>query len=280
MPVYVINLDREPEKFRAISGRLSELGITFERVQAVDGALLPLVSNYTEELSPGEIGCYLSHKSVWESMLKSHVGSAIVLEDDAIIHDDFPIVAEALSKFETPHNVIIKLYHNKFIFNTSVTVHKLCPGYKIKIPDLIPWYTVGYFINQSAAHQLLNSRANFSRPIDDDMRHWWETLVHVLVVSPEPLGHNSQNSSISEGRDLARNLDFERARERKYRKQNLNYLKERIDPWLKFSSVYVTTIRFVQLSLTFKRALVQAVKIRNTNDVNRFITKVVTRIAR
>jgi glycosyl transferase, family 25 len=41
MQVYVINLDRRPDRLAEISQRLDALGLTFTRVPAVDGLTLP-----------------------------------------------------------------------------------------------------------------------------------------------------------------------------------------------------------------------------------------------
>ena len=38
-PIYVINLDRSPERLKEITHQLEKFGLIFERVQAVDGKL-------------------------------------------------------------------------------------------------------------------------------------------------------------------------------------------------------------------------------------------------
>ncbi len=37
LPIYVINLDRRPDRLAAIAADLDRLGLPFERIKAVDG---------------------------------------------------------------------------------------------------------------------------------------------------------------------------------------------------------------------------------------------------
>ena len=66
----------------------------FERVNAIDGSKLKhneLKHHYDVDLNRrqyhsvltlGEIGCYLSHRKVWQKIVDEHLDFALVLEDD------------------------------------------------------------------------------------------------------------------------------------------------------------------------------------------------------
>jgi glycosyl transferase family 25 len=68
----------------------------FERVSAIDGSKLDhdaLTRIYDAELNyqqyhsvltPGEIGCYLSHRKVWQKIVNENLYFALVFEDDFI----------------------------------------------------------------------------------------------------------------------------------------------------------------------------------------------------
>lgn len=95
----VINLDRSPERWHAISERLQQLNIEVKRVPAVDGSTLsneyinsisapidhPLKVSCPGELTVGEIGCYLSHIKCWEELVQSNEKWALIIEDDIAI---------------------------------------------------------------------------------------------------------------------------------------------------------------------------------------------------
>jgi GR25 family glycosyltransferase involved in LPS biosynthesis len=91
LPTYVINLDRDRDRF----GRLDDLlsGITYlsvTRVPGVYGADLPLTALKLLSLSSewskrrGEIGCFLSHVKAWEAIAMTSAPFCLVLEDDAV----------------------------------------------------------------------------------------------------------------------------------------------------------------------------------------------------
>ena len=106
--IYTIGLERRPERWRRQQDSFNELGIEFTRVHAVDG--LQLTAAFLAErnisspdrikLKRGEIGCFLSHYSVWQDMLDNDLERVLILEDDAHPTAEFPerlqqLVAEA-----------------------------------------------------------------------------------------------------------------------------------------------------------------------------------------
>lgn len=97
MKVYLINLDRRPDRLAEMTARLNALGLEFERISAVDGknssifAHVAWVKAYIyHQMKPpsrGSIGCFLSHRKVWQDMQTNQISQALVLEDDAKVVD-------------------------------------------------------------------------------------------------------------------------------------------------------------------------------------------------
>jgi GR25 family glycosyltransferase involved in LPS biosynthesis len=97
--IYVINLERRPERLKEIIGELKREGLdrSFTLIRAIDGRKLPEPSVLirmgilSKELSgsqwvashPGAIGNYLSHMEVCRRILSSDDDVNLVLEDDA-----------------------------------------------------------------------------------------------------------------------------------------------------------------------------------------------------
>lgn len=114
MKTFLVNLDRNADRLAAVSKRLAERGIAFERFPAVDGrALAPeerrrsyspvraaLVRGWG--LLPGELGCALSHLGICRRMLADGRDLVCVLEDDAIPGPGF---AAALRELESKLDV-------------------------------------------------------------------------------------------------------------------------------------------------------------------------------
>jgi glycosyl transferase family 25 len=51
----------------------------------------------------------------------------------------------------------------------------------------VPSLTGAYIVSRRGAQKLLGRRIPFGRPIDVDLRHWWECDLRVLGVDPYPV---------------------------------------------------------------------------------------------
>ena len=103
IPVYVINLDRRPDRLKIISETLDRMGIEYKRISAVDANDLAqtsqenekIITGYTSRspskvISIGDEACALSHFKVFDSFLKSNSQFALILEDDPTLASDLP----------------------------------------------------------------------------------------------------------------------------------------------------------------------------------------------
>lgn len=109
MECFVINLPSDSDRRLAISAQLQALGIPFSIFSAVNGKQLSqaeLARAYDREraireshdLTPGEIGCALSHWGVYRQMVERNIPHALVLEDDAKPGEALPEVLRGLQK--------------------------------------------------------------------------------------------------------------------------------------------------------------------------------------
>lgn len=93
---YVINLDRSPERLLQITKNLNSQGISFKRVDAVDGGKVDRQSRRENATffcanfcTDGQLGCGMSHFKTWRTIVNDGVQSALILEDDARLVDNF-----------------------------------------------------------------------------------------------------------------------------------------------------------------------------------------------
>jgi len=94
LEIFVINLDRRPDRLAAITKMLDGLGLKFKRVAAVDGRSFDVWKHsnifkaalYYDLKLPtrGTVACFLSHRLVWAEMIERQVKQAIIFEDDVI----------------------------------------------------------------------------------------------------------------------------------------------------------------------------------------------------
>jgi len=92
--VFLINLDRSPDRLKACTERLSQVGLEWRRFSAVSpdsneaARLHPLydpiktIAHFGRHLSRGEIGCFLSHYELIKQAIAQDLEHVLILEDD------------------------------------------------------------------------------------------------------------------------------------------------------------------------------------------------------
>ncbi|WP_201551152.1 glycosyltransferase family 25 protein [Psychrobacter sp. DD43] len=109
--IYIVSLQQDVEKRRVISKTLEDYGLKFSFINAVygkelsEGVLSSIraksVGNVVRRgfsLTPGEIGCTLSHIMAYQEILNKDLDWACILEDDAILDERFK---DFINNFQT-----------------------------------------------------------------------------------------------------------------------------------------------------------------------------------
>jgi GR25 family glycosyltransferase involved in LPS biosynthesis len=156
-PLYVLNLDRSPARWRHMTRVLGAQGLTFERIAAVDGRSLGADVVAQSPLGPGEHGCFLSHRCAWTRLVASGAPLGHVLEDDVVPHPSYADLVRAgnvmprgfeLMKLDTTWHAVhlgrIVGRAADFVFRPLRSVH---------------WCTGGYTLTRRAALALLEETA-------------------------------------------------------------------------------------------------------------------------
>ncbi len=205
LEVYVLNLDRSPDRLADIAGRLTRLGLPFTRVPAVDGQAIGLLpwEGFDADLyrwrhgkvpNPGELGCYLSHLATMRQFLGSGGEYALVLEDDAVFDDDFvSVLRDAIANADAWD--ILTLYGNRL--GAPMATRRLDGGRSIVGFWLTQTGTVGYLINRDGARACLATLMPMSLPIDHALTRSWETGVRFRGLVPFPLSTKKGPSTIT-----------------------------------------------------------------------------------
>lgn len=115
LPTFVINLDRDAEKLAAVSARLAQQGLAFERVPATDGrAMAPAARSAActpacaALCPPGAVGCFLSHMRVWRAVVERGLPAALVLEDDVAFRPGgVDLIGRALAEAPAGWHVVL-----------------------------------------------------------------------------------------------------------------------------------------------------------------------------
>jgi glycosyl transferase family 25 len=159
MKVFVINLDRHPDRLAHMRGQLS--GIAFERIAAVDGTKIPAAD---DGLTRFELACLASHQIAWRQFLSGSGGHACFLEDDLHIQPEF----DALVRNEAwipsdAHSVKLDTYLQR----VKLAAARPAPGGR----DIARLYTrhessAAYLLSREGAKRYLELTAKPTFPAD------------------------------------------------------------------------------------------------------------------
>jgi len=91
--VYVINLERDRTRLHTFDAEMKRHGISYTRFPAVLGTEIKYDDGLTKACNQictaGMKGCALSHRAIWEDMLKNRYENVLIFEDDASLIDNF-----------------------------------------------------------------------------------------------------------------------------------------------------------------------------------------------
>lgn len=173
---FVINLRNNPERWIRMKEQLALQGFMNPiRIDAVIGedvlkdGELPFSAQIIRYLTPGEVGCLLSHKKAWEMATEAPTEFSLIMEDDVSVSKVFNAF---LSEIELDQNDVDVLrleptYKGKnFLVDSDA---KQFSGAKIRIYKLISiaMGTAGYIISKRGAEKLLRLSNNCIMPVDE-----------------------------------------------------------------------------------------------------------------
>lgn len=230
MKVYYINLDRSPERRAWFKQQAEALELDLVRVPAVDGRELPAAElDYWKglssgedgiNLSPGEVGCFLSHRRAWEAVLAGDEKWAFIAEDD--VHFSIHATSFLLDDGWIPSEAeVVKA-------ETDLKRHEFSPnfwpapaGHKLRRLKSTHLNAGGYFLTRKAAGQLLAYSARRCEAVDGLIfadKYMEQHGLEILQIIPAICIQNGYIDPRANTSALISLLDDERGAAKKKRK--------------------------------------------------------------
>lgn len=194
IPIYTLSLIHARERRKAVSAEFAKHGLDFQFVDAIDGRRLAdadvqlhydqilNASNFKRPISREEIACALGHRAIWRKIAEGSAPVALVCEDDLLLSAAFGGLVRSLAIHETAFaHVMIKLDAEP---RGGELIGSLA-GVNLVLTRRIPGRTTAYFLGRFAAIALLKRAGKISRPIDMDLKHYWEHGISVLISRPQ-----------------------------------------------------------------------------------------------
>jgi glycosyl transferase family 25 len=206
IPIFVINLPQSTDRKAFMQSQCESMGISPVFIDAVNGKDLSNseVSQYCNqkkakqlygrELLLGEIGCALSHKKIYQKIVDENIPYAVILEDDAILKKDFPIVVKKIMAGPLSWELIL-LGHYKSNLKSLKSPISLWRKHRITSKFLLGrlidfgFGTHGYMITLEGAKKLLSELKPIYKPVD----HYTpdSNILNVYALSPPVVSINN-----------------------------------------------------------------------------------------
>jgi glycosyl transferase family 25 len=117
-------------------------------------------------------------------MVSEKIETALVFEDDAILHEDFTKVIETLLNAHYPWELVRFLGSPKVARLRQRKIEKLYNDFYLTRLSTAPGGAHAYLIRLSAAQKLIKATEKTAYPIDTIMGRGWDTGLDVLTVQP------------------------------------------------------------------------------------------------
>jgi glycosyl transferase family 25 len=169
---------------------LSRAGVSFERIPAVAGAGLSLHerkefidARRNCRLTPGEIGCFLSHQKAWRSFIQADEPWAAIFEDDAIVSPRLGAFLE-----EIPNKIasgLIKIETMRYEVEVGPRISTIAGLELCELRSDHPGLA-GYLVDRATATFLLEITAREYGPIDSIFTSRYLALPNLRIMQVVP----------------------------------------------------------------------------------------------
>ena len=191
-PIFVINLDRAPDRWEAIVESATRQRLELIRVPAVDGRKLSDAEKQVlnarrfmirtgRMVLPGEIGCHLSHHRALQTFLDQGSEIGLILEDDVSFDEGFEERLRAILTSIDPSVDSVRLVtHRLRGFRARI---ETAAGDRLGRALLGPQgSSAAYLIRRPAAERMVHHLRQMTLPYDSELARAWELRQSQLVI--------------------------------------------------------------------------------------------------
>lgn len=206
LSVRVISLKRSSERRERVQRELSHFFLEWQFLDAVDGfALQELPKSYDQvkvarlqghALTPGEIGCYLSHLEAWQQCVRENK-PMLVFEDDFVVGPHLEAIITDLMACRSSWS-LVRLSGIHETQDSTVKQHDL---YRLAINQGDACGTACYLIQPEAAQRLIQHSSELYEAVDHFIEHFSKHGVQMHAAKPYPVGLSHSKSTIVDRRD-------------------------------------------------------------------------------
>jgi len=174
MRSFIVNLKKDTARRQHMEEMCAQVGLNSEFIEAVDGRELPNVDDYRKKsknvhtltgmLTPGEVGCTLSHQKIFQKMIDEKLPLALIMEDDVDIAPSINEILNYLEHVNFPFDICFLGHHPlKLETETFLSINN---SFKLNRVKEIVRGTHGYVISLPCAIRMLEKTSEFEESVD------------------------------------------------------------------------------------------------------------------
>ena len=154
-------------------------GTDRDQIAAKEGVTL---AKFAHRLTMGELGCYFSHRRLWQALVDSDDEAYVIFEDDMLLEPGFKKTAEALMARDSGFDVVRlgplvpRMRRHRYA--------NLGDGRAVYWTKSTAWGMGSYMITKDAARALVQSTKTFWGAVDADIDRVWVHGKKVQMVYP------------------------------------------------------------------------------------------------
>lgn len=192
LQILVISLKQSKDRQTKVASEMEKTDLEWRFLDAVDGSKLDLsASGYKAaktkrllgfELTPREVGCYLSHMKAWQACVEKNYPT-LIFEDDFLIQPHFEsVLATLLGDF--PDWQIVRL---QALCDSEHVVLADSGDYQIVKNCSDPLGATAYLVNPASAERLIEHSVEIFEPLDHFIEHQEKHGLTILAAKPYPV---------------------------------------------------------------------------------------------
>lgn len=205
VPIFVLTLEGDEARRAPLLAKLADLGLNHELWYGIDGraGLAPVHTSEIDregarltmrrQMTDGEFACALSHRSIYDEIIRRGIERAIVLEDDAIISPR--LVDLAHQPAFGPANLLLLDHSHAWVWRRSYEILKDVEARTLALNCCL---ATGYALTLDGA-RALRQLATPVRSVAD-----WPgdiTRIGAAAVTPQLVDHPNAEHGVSHLRD-------------------------------------------------------------------------------
>lgn len=192
LQVLVISLKHSTERQAKVASEMAKTRLEWGFLDAVDGSKLDLSTVPYDgakvrrllgfELTPKEIGCYLSHMKAWQACVDKSQPT-LIFEDDFVVQPQLEaVLATLLNDYRDWQIVRLQALEE--------TADKLVAdfrAYRLVRNHGDPLGATAYLVNPASARVLIDQSSEIYEPLDHYIEHHEKHGLVMLAVKPYPV---------------------------------------------------------------------------------------------